>query len=237
MELGSDLIEGRFLKRVNRFLARVEIAGREEEVHVPNSGRMKELFVPGVRVLSRLRSGSHRKTRFDLALVDLGCTLVSTDARLPNGLVAEAITNGQLEQFAGYSKLFSEATFGESRLDIMLEGESGRCYVETKSATLVEGGVGLFPDSPTVRGVKHLQSLAAAKDAGSRAAVVFVVQRSDASAFATNDRADPALGQACRWARSHGVEAYAYNCRVTESSVRLDQALPIVQCPWSEPDG
>ena len=237
MELGSDLIEGRFLERVNRFLARVQIAGREEDVHVPNSGRMKELFLPGVRVLVRPKSGSHRKTKFDLALVDLVFTLVSTDARLPNALVAEAITTGQLEQFAGYPKLFREATFGESRLDIMLEGESGRCYVETKSATLVEGGVGLFPDSPTIRGVKHLQSLTVARGAGSRAAVVFVVQRSDASAFATNDRADPALGQACRWARSQGVEAYAYNCRVTESSVRLDQALPIVPFPWSEANG
>ena len=237
MELGPDLVEGRFLERVNRFLARVEIAGREEGVHVANSGRMKELFFPGARVLAKPKTGQHRKTGYDLALVDLGFTLVSADARLPNDLLAEAIAGGQLAQFAGYSGLVRESTFGESRLDIMLEGEQGRCYVEAKSVTLVENGVGLFPDSPTIRGVKHLQSLAAATSAGHRAAVVFVVQRSDASTFATNDRSDPDLGQAFRWARTQGVEAYAYNCRVTETSVRLDQPLPIVSCPWSGDDG
>ena len=103
----------------------------------------------------------------------------------------------------------------------------GRCYIEAKSVTLVENGVGLFPDSPTTRGAKHLRTLEAVIKAGHRAAVIFVVQRPDAKSFATNDPADPALANAFQSALAAGVEAYAYNCLVTEKVLQLDQALPI----------
>ncbi len=227
MDLGDDLVEGIFLERVNRFLARVEVDGREVGVHVANSGRMKELFVPGWRVLVRPVSGDHRKTKFDLVLVDMGDALASADAQMPNPLLAEGVANGHLQQFAGYTDMRREVIFGDSRLDLMLEGPSGRCYIEAKSVTLVTNGVGLFPDAPTIRGAKHLRTLETVLEAGHRAAVVFVVQRPDASAFATSDPSDPDLADALRSAVAAGVEAYAYNCEVTERSIRLDQALPI----------
>ena len=227
MDLGDDLVEGIFLERVNRFLARVEVDGREVDVHVANSGRMKELFVPGWRVLVRPVSGDHRKTKFDLVLVDMGNALASADARMPNPLLAEGVANGHLQQFAGYTDMRREVIFGDSRLDLMLEGPSGRCYIEAKSVTLVTNGVGLFPDAPTISGAKHLRTLETVLEAGHRAAVVFVVQRPDASAFATSDPSDPDLADALRSAVAAGVEAYAYNCEVTERSIRLDQALPI----------
>ena len=227
MDLGDDLVEGIFLERVNRFLARVEVDGREVDVHVANSGRMKELFVPGWRVLVRPVSGDHRKTKFDLVLVDMGNALASADARMPNPLLAEGVANGHLQQFAGYTDMRREVIFGDSRLDLMLEGPSGLCYIEAKSVTLVTNGVALFPDAPTIRGAKHLRTLETALEAGHRAAVVFVVQRPDASAFATSDPSDPDLADALRSAVAAGVEAYAYNCEVTERSIRLDQALPI----------
>ena len=227
MQLGDDLIEGRFIVRLNRFAALVEVDGREELVHVANSGRMHELFVPGFRVLLKPRAGEHRKTRFDLALVDLGDALSSADARLPNSLVAEAIELGCLNQFAGYSGVNREVTFGESRLDLMLQGPNGRCYVETKSVTLVVDGVGLFPDAPTERGAKHMRSLDQAVVQGHRAAVVFVVQRPDAVAFAPHDTADPNFGSALRHSLSCGVEVFAYNCRVSEQSIELHSRLPV----------
>ena len=227
MDLGDDLVEGIFLERVNRFLARVEVDGQEVDVHVANSGRMKELFVPGWRVLVRPVSGDHRKTKFDLVLVDMGDALASADAQMPNPLLAEGVANGHLQQFAGYTDMRREVIFGDSRLDLMLEGPSGRCYIEAKSVTLVTNGVGLFPDAPTIRGAKHLRTLETVLEAGHRAAVVFVVQRPDASAFATSDPSDPDLADALRSAVAAGVEAYAYNCEVTERSIRLDQALPI----------
>ncbi len=227
MDLGDDLVEGIFLERVNRFLARVEVDGREVGVHVANSGRMKELFVPGWRVLVRPVAGEHRKTKYDLVLVDMGQALASADARAPNALLAESVANGHLKQFAGYTDIRREVTFGDSRLDLMLEGPQGRCYVEAKSVTLVENGVGLFPDAPTVRGAKHLRTLITVLEAGHRAAVVFVVQRPDANAFATSDLSDPELAEALRSAVAAGVEAYAYNCEVTERSIRLNHSLPI----------
>ena len=227
LDLGSDLIEGRFVERVNRFLATVQVNGREVAVHVANSGRMRELFVPNARVFIKPAPGDHRKTQFDLALVDLGDSLASADARLPNALVAEAVAAGRLAPFGGYTEIAREVTFGESRLDLMLTGPSGKCYVEAKSVTLVEKGAGLFPDSPTVRGAKHLRTLVSVVEAGHRAAVVFVVQRADACFFSTNDPADPVLGETFRWARSLGVEGYAYKCRVTESTVELDEPLPM----------
>jgi len=227
LDLSNDLVEGIFLERVNRFLALVKIDGREVAVHVANSGRMKELFIPGCRVLVRPVPGEHRKTKYDLALVDMGHDLASADARMPNALIAESVANGHLRQFAGYSEIRREVTFGDSRLDLMLDGPLGRCYIEAKSVTLVENGVGLFPDSPTIRGAKHLRTLETVLEAGHRAAVIFVVQRPDATSFATNDPADPALAEAFQSALAAGVEAYAYNCLVTERELRLDQALPI----------
>ncbi len=227
MDLSADLIEGVFVERVNRFLAIVNVDGQEVGVHVANSGRMKELFIPGCRVLVRPVPGERRKTKFDLALVDTGRAWASADARMPNALIAEGVANGHLRQFAGYSDIRREVTFGDSRLDLMLEGSSGRCYIEAKSVTLVEDGVGLFPDSPTVRGAKHLRTLETVIEAGHRAAVVFVIQRPDATMFATNDPADPGLAEAFRSALAAGVEAYAYNCVVTERVLKLDQALPI----------
>ena len=227
MDLPGNLVEGRFKVRLNRFLALVEVEGREVGVHVANSGRMRELLVPGYRVLISPRPGAHRKTGYDLALVDIGTTLASADARLPNALVAEAFIQGRLPQFQDYSNVLREVTFGGSRLDLLLEGPPGLCYVEAKSVTLVVDGVGLFPDAPTVRGAKHVRSLAKVVEAGHRAAVVFVVQRDDCQAFGPHDGADPDFGIALREGMAAGVEAFAYSCRVTETAVTLCRRLPI----------
>jgi sugar fermentation stimulation protein A len=230
VQLGPNLTEGRFLERLNRFAALVAVAGQPQLVHVANSGRMRELLAPGRRVLLKpVADAPHRKTRYDLALVDLGGTLASADSRLPNALVREALEQGRLPQFAGYPHLRAEVVFGESRLDLRLDGPAGACYIETKSVTLVNDGVALFPDAPTTRGVKHLGSLSQALAAGHRAAVVFVVQRSDAQAFAPNHAADPAFGAALRRAAALGVEVLAYRCRVTERQIILAEALEILR--------
>ena len=222
------LVEGRFIKRLNRFAALVDVERREYLAHVPNSGRMGELLVPGFRVLLvSAPPGGNRKTSFDLALVDTGDALSSADARLPNKLLAEALTRKRLPQFDDYSTIRGEQVFGDSRLDFLLEGPEGKCYVETKSVTLVEAGVGLFPDAPTVRGVKHLRSLMAARDAGHQAAVVFVIQRADVEAFAPHDEADPLLGTTLREAHDAGVAVWAYRCEVTESSIELADEVPV----------
>ena len=246
MDLGGGLVEATFLERLNRFAARVEFGGREELCHVANSGRMRELLVPGFRVWLKHRPGDHRKTSYDLALVELGTVLSSADARLPNALVREALSKGALPEFSRYTQVKAESTYGESRLDFLLENPSippttapeipAKCYLETKSVTLVESGTGLFPDAPTSRGVKHLGSLVKAVEAGNRAAVIFVVQRPDARRLSPNDPADPDFAVALRRALAAGVEAFAYRCRVSLEEIELSDRLPIVLPPLDCPD-
>ena len=223
----GNLVEARFVRRLNRFAALVDVGGNEILIHVANSGRMKELLVEGYRVLLKPAAGDHRKTSYDLALIDLGHTLASADARLPNRLVMQALKEGRLPQFATYVDFRPEVVYGESRLDMALNGPEGTCFVETKSVTLVEEGSGLFPDAPTSRGRKHMDSLSSAAREGHRAAVIFVVQRADAESFAPNDATDPQFGGALRRALDQGVEAYAYRCHVTASEIVLADRLPL----------
>ena len=227
VKLSENLVEGRFIRRLNRFAALVEVSGRSEMVHVANSGRLGELLVPGFRMLLTPVAGEHRKCPYDLALVDLGFTLTSADARLPNVLFAEAVAQGRVSEFAGYPNIRREVVFGESRLDLLLDGPGGSCYVETKSVTLVEEGVARFPDAPTSRGVKHLNHLARALLEGYRAAVVFVIQRDDARCLQPYDIADPEFGETLRKVVASGVEALAYRCQVTPYEITLSQRVPV----------
>ncbi len=226
MKFTTDLIEGRFVRRLNRFAALVEVDGREEMTHLPNSGRLGELLVPGFRMLLKPVPGEHRKCPYDLALVDLGFTLCSADARLPNALTAEAIAEGRIAEFLDYSSVRREVTYGDSRLDLLLEGGGQPCFVETKSVTLVEDGRAWFPDAPTIRGVKHLNSLMRARVEGYRAVAMFVIQRSDANDFTPYDEADPLFGETLRRAVDNGVEALAYRCRVTPEEIVLSDRIP-----------
>jgi sugar fermentation stimulation protein A len=154
--------------------------------------------------------------------------LVSADARLPNDLVHEALAAGRLPRFSGYHRIQREVFHGRSRIDLALSGPRGRCLIEVKSVTLVERGMALFPDAPTERGRRHLETLAAACRGGERAAVLFVVQRADATSFAPNDAADPAFGAALRAASARGVEVYAYRCSVTRREMTLAGGLPVL---------
>ena len=227
MKLSPDLKQGTFINRPNRFSARVDVDGEPVLAHVPNSGRMKELFKQDARVFLTPMSGANRKTAYDLSLVQVDDTLVSSDARQPSALVDEAIGSGRLEQFSSYSWRRREAVFGHSRLDLLL-GNGELCYVEVKSVTLVEDGVGLFPDAPTTRGARHLEALVEARGQGHRAAVIFVVQREDVRAFAPNVPADPRFAETLQKAERAGVEVYAYRCGVSLEEVTLTDELPVM---------
>ncbi|MFQ5933540.1 MAG: DNA/RNA nuclease SfsA [Dehalococcoidia bacterium] len=227
MKLPLNLKRASFIERVNRFAALVCLEGSEVLAHVPNSGRLRELFTPEQTVYLAPRLGSHRKTAYDLCLVELGKTLVSCDARLPSPVVEEALRLGKLAPFRGYSTIEREVTFGESRLDLMLSGPQGCCFIEAKSITLVEGDAALFPDAPTTRGTRHVRSLAEAVGQGHRAAVVLVVQRDDASYFTPYEEADPQFASVLGEAAALGVEVYAYGCRVSLTEVVLARELPV----------
>ncbi|MFN3763136.1 MAG: DNA/RNA nuclease SfsA [Anaerolineae bacterium] len=168
-----------------------------------------------------------RRTPLDLLLVGYVGVLVSVDARLPGPLFAEAVVEGRLTEFSGFTRLEREVRCGESRLDFRLDGPGGPLWVETKSVTLVEDGVALFPDAPTLRGQRHLYQLAAQVGRGERAAVVFVVQRPDAEAFVPHTRADPAFAAALAEAARVGVRVHAFRCTVRPDEIRITDSIPV----------
>jgi len=228
MKITKPLVEGVFLSRDNRFRASVRVGGRVVAAHVPNSGRLSELFTPGRPVLLAGAGGSKRLTKYDLLLVSLPGALVSIDARLPNRLVEEAVIGGRLEGFEGYTKVEREVRYGRSRLDLLLEGEDRRCWVEAKSVALVREGIGYFPDAVTSRGRRHLEELVELKVGGERAAILFVVQREDAKSLSPYDESDPEFGVVLREAVASGVEAHAYTCRVSRSEIALARRIPVL---------
>ena len=228
LKLHPKLHEATFIARLNRFTARMRHDGREVMVHVANSGRLEELLRPEHPMyLTPAPPESLRKTAYTLALVEVNGALVSADARLPNALVREAIEADVVPELAGYRSIAQEVRFGESRLDLVLSGLQGQCYVEVKSVTLVENGVGLFPDAPTERGRKHVRSLGEAIRQGHRAAAVFVIQRPDVRSFSPNEVADPHFCETLRESVALGVEVYAYRCAVTRSRIDISKAVPV----------
>jgi sugar fermentation stimulation protein A len=226
MRYPSRLIEAKLLERPNRFLGVVDIDGREELCFIPNPGRMHELMVPNAGVYLLEKRGEHRKTRYDMVLVDYGDIMVGVDSRLPNTLLAEAVNAGRLNDFRGYTVERTEPVFHDSRLDLVLSDGQERVMVETKSCTLVEDGVALFPDAPTERGARHMRTLVKALETG-RSAAVFVIQRGDASEFRPNDGTDPEFGEALRRAASMGVETYAYVSDVSLRGVEIREKIPL----------
>lgn len=230
MELPHPLVEGRFVARLNRFAVRVEVGGTSCQAHLPNSGRLRELLVPGTAVLLVPRAGPGRRTPYDLALVRQGGTWVSVDARLPNRLFQEALEAGLLEEWRGMRVAGAEVRRGISRLDFVLEGPGTgtRTWVEVKSVTLVHEGCGMFPDAVTARGVRHLEELIHAVRQGEGGAVVFVVQRADARCFRPHWEADPQFARTLAWAAGAGVRVLAYRCQVSPRAVRIVRSLPVL---------
>lgn len=224
----GPLHRAEFLRRENRFRALVRSAGAELPVHVPNSGRLGELLLPGAPAYIRLRPDPRRKTAGDLILVEHAGRLVCVDARLPPRLVVDAWRAGLLPELKAYEQVHTEAALGQSRLDLRFEAGGGRaCWVEAKSVTLVQDGIARFPDAPTERGRRHLRELARLAEEGVCSAVVFVVQREDARAFAPNDGTDAEFGRALREARKAGVRVLALRCRVTPEEIGVLGPIPL----------
>lgn len=229
----AEVIPARFLARPNRFIARVEIAGEETEVHVKNTGRCRELLIPGCPVyLARSRNPA-RKTQYDLIAVRKLSTgeLVNLDSQVANDAAAEWLARGTL--FPRGAVIRREVTRGGSRFDFCIEQapHGPRTYLEVKGVTLEEGGVARFPDAPTVRGVKHLRELTALCLGGEGACLLFVVQMKGVRLLRPNDRTDPAFGEALRAAAAAGVKLLAMDCRVEPDSITLDAPVPIALEP------
>jgi sugar fermentation stimulation protein A len=223
----NTLIEGIFRERRNRFVGIVDIGGEHRDVHITNTGRMKELLIPGAKVLLKPAGDALRKTQYTLYMVLKDGIWVALDSIAANVLIYQALLERRLAKFYGYQSVRREVTFGRSRFDAALIGEETTCYIEVKCCTLVVKGEARFPDAPTERGRKHVEELIGAVQAGYGGALVFVAQREDAQIFHPHDETDPQFGQAVRLAHKKGVKVLAFNCHVTPLKIAIKEEIPV----------
>ena len=221
-----DIIKrGIFIDRPNRFIAHVEIDGREETVHVKNTGRCRELLRPGARVILEEGKG-RRKTRYSLVAVYKGENLVNMDSQAPNAAALEAVSKGMIPEIGVPDVIKREKRFGSSRFDIYYEKNGKKGFVEVKGVTLEYDGLAMFPDAPTIRGARHLRELAEAVKEGFEAWALFVVQMKNIHSFRANREMDPDFSDALEEAVEGGVGVLIYDCIVEERGMKLDKKIP-----------
>ena len=216
------VVPARFLDRPNRFVAHVLLGQETVTCHVKNTGRCRELLVPGARVYLERGRNPGRRTAWDLIAVEKDGKLINMDAQAPNKVFAEWAAAGNF--LPDVTAIRPEYAYGASRLDFCLDGQH---FVEVKGVTLEQDGRCRFPDAPTERGTRHLHELIRAVEEGYRATAFFVIQMADAEDFSPNDETDPAFGVALRQAAEAGVEIAAWCCRVTPGSIALDRPVPV----------
>ena len=221
----SDIHKAVFLERPNRFIAHCTVDGMLEAVHVKNTGRCRELLVPGATVYLEKSSNPNRKTAYDLVTVETPFGLVNMDAAAPNQVAGELLRAGAI--LSSPTLVQPEVRFGASRLDFYAENDRQRLFVEVKGVTLRQGEWAVFPDAPTVRGAKHMGELVQAVAQGYRAMALLIVQMGGCTAFRPNRETDPAFCRALRDARAAGVEVRAVDCRVTPNTVTANRELPV----------
>ena len=207
-----DYVKGIFKTRPNRFIAEVEVDGKLEIAHVPNTGRCRELLVDDAVVWLKPSDNPNRKTRFSLHFVENKGALVSLYSQQANSIVYDAIVDGKIKELSGYSIHQREKTVDNSRIDIYLASENEECYVEVKGVTLIVDGEARFPDAPTERGAKHLKELIKLKKEGIRCCVFFLIQHPIGKFFRPNWENDPNFSQTLNDAYDAGVEILVYGC-------------------------
>ncbi|MBP3447766.1 MAG: DNA/RNA nuclease SfsA [Clostridia bacterium] len=217
--------KGIFRSRPNRFIAYVEIAGKDEICHVKNTGRCKELLVEGATVYLEESNNTNRRTKYDLVAVEKGDRLINLDSQAPNRVFSEWATCF----FRDAISVLPEKTFGNSRFDFCVTHRDGRAsFVEVKGVTLEQDGIVLFPDAPTERGVKHLRELCECVKEGYGAYLFFVVQMRDVKCFMPNEATHPEFAEALRTAKKEGVQIYAVDCNVTASEMTIRDFVTVV---------
>lgn len=209
------IVEAKFISRPNRFIAHVEVHGEEIKVHVKNTGRCKELLIPGRTVYLEKASNPDRKTPFDLVAVETPIGIVNIDSQAPNAVVKEWLMKQD------YDLVVPEYKYGNSRIDFYMEKGEDKYLLEVKGCTLIKDGIGYFPDAPTERGVKHLRELTAAIDKGYKAMAAFVIQVEGVSEVRPNIETHPEFGVALNEAKNAGVEVLNLECNVKKDELKI----------------
>lgn len=220
----ANMLPGKFLARPNRFIAHVEIDGSTQICHVKNTGRCKELLVPGCTVWCQESDKPERKTKFDLIAVQKGHRLINMDSQAPNIAAKEWLLAGGLGKI---ENLRAEVFQGDSRFDFSFQKDGVTCFLEVKGVTLENGGICAFPDAPTARGVKHLEGLTRLSQEGFGAYVLFVIQMEDVCYLHPNYATDPAFAKALREAAAADVSVLAMDCAVTPNTMVIQNPVEI----------
>ncbi len=226
----KQVLSGVFLERPNRFIAHVLLNGVRETVHVKNTGRCRELLLPGSKVYLAAAENPDRKTKYDLIAVEkhrgnAAPLLINMDSQIPNAAAEEWLKNGGL--FSGNAIIRREVQYGNSRFDFYVTDGPRKAFLEVKGVTLEKEGIAMFPDAPTERGVKHVRELIQCMKTGYEAYVLFVIQMKGVRAFCPNDGIHRKFGDALREAARSGVQILAMDCTVTPDSIALDGAVPV----------
>lgn len=222
----KNIIEAEFVRRTNRFIAVVNINGREETVHVKNTGRCKELLIPGSLVYLEKSDNPLRKTQYDLiAVLKNGEKLVNIDSQVVNEIAFDWLRKGNI--FPKGSKIKREVRYGNSRFDIYMENGLRKAFLEVKGVTLEDNGSARFPDAPTERGIKHVNELINCLNEGYEAYILFVIQMKGVTFFSPNDLTHKAFGDTLRTACKAGVKIKAVDCIVSSNSIDIDSEVEI----------
>ena len=221
----KKIVQALFLERPNRFIAKVLVEGKEETVHVKNTGRCKELLQSGVTVYLSDEEEKERKTRYDLVAVKKQERIVNMDSQAPNAAVKEWLEKGLF--LSDIEEIKPEYTYGDSRFDFFVKTKTGNVFIEVKGVTLENNNVVSFPDAPSQRAVKHVEELIKAKKAGYQCYVLFVVQMSDVDFFIPNETIHHEFADSLRKAKEAGVQVVAFDTKVTEDSMVLNKQVPV----------
>ncbi len=226
----ENVVSGTFIDRPNRFVAAVSVGGVIQTVHVKNTGRCKELLLPGSTVYLSASKNTARKTAFDLVAVeksrpDGSVLLINMDSQAPNAAAGEWLRSGAL--FRKNAVVRSEVRFGGSRFDFFVSDGEKKAFVEVKGVTLEEHGVAMFPDAPSLRGLKHVRELTQCLHSGYDAYLLFVVQMEGVRVFRPNRKMQPEFADALLDARKAGVNILAVDCSVTPGGMHVDSPLPV----------
>ncbi len=224
------VVKGTFINRPNRFIANVEIDGTVNTVHVKNTGRCKELLLPGTTVYLETTENPDRKTKYDIIAVEKqrhnkSNLLINMDSQVVNQATEEWLSNCPL--FSKDAIIRREVTYGNSRFDFYIEDKNRKVFLEVKGVTLEFDGIAMFPDAPTLRGVKHINELIECVHNGYEGYVLFVVQMKDVVKVKPNDDTHKDFGDALRKAHDEDVKIIAVNCNVTEDSIQIDRFVDV----------
>lgn len=216
-----------FLERPNRFTARVAIEGREEVVHVKNTGRCREILQKGCIVILEKAVKKERKTGYSLIAAYKGDVLINIDSQVPNLVVYEGLLEGKVKELPPITRAAREVRYGNSRFDLAFESDGHKGFIEVKGVTLEQEGIALFPDAPTERGRKHVLEMVKAVEEGYLGVILFLIQMKGIQYFTPNELQDPKFAEALKYATAKGVQILAYDSVVTEDGIIMGDPVKV----------